>query len=288
MKLRYIIASALAVFALASCEKENFPYEKGETDATEGKSEVFFLNSGTSKTVELDPSATDITVTIDRASGTGSLIVPLVVKWNQGGAFEIPESVTFADGQTSADITIGVSKLDVGKEYTVEIAVPTDYYYIYKDLTAGAPSYKTTVQKLSWVKVATGTYTSALFGDITDVELEKCESVEGRYRFKNLFAEGTDIVFNTTGSAQKDDDGKEYYALTVAMQRTGYSNEDGTVVVADVSTAVSNTDYLEYNYIYPSTYEIGIYMYYLNLNAAGSLSGIGAANDTFTPNIEGE
>ena len=156
-----------------------------------------------------------------------------------------------------------------GKEYTVEIAVPTDYYYIYKDLTAGAPSYKTTVQKLSWVKVATGTYTSALFGDITDVELEKCESVEGRYRFKNLFAEGTDIVFNTTGSAQKDDDGKEYYALTVAMQRTGYSDEDGALVVADVSTAVSNTDYLEYNYIYPSTNEIGIYMYYLNLNAAG-------------------
>ncbi len=279
--IKYLLLLSAGLFVLSCNKKEEYTW--AEPDAEDGKVEVFFATSG--ETVELDPADEVYTVTINRKDATGDLSVPIVVKWNQKGAFGVPATAEFADGSATATIDIDVKGALVGEQYTLELGLPDDNYYIYKPLgVAGAISYKLIIQKLKWTDICTGTYTpaalvtnwgySALPGT-----LQKCESVEGRYRIANVFCPGGHVVFSLVGDEQTDKGGDKFYTITAGAQSTGTTLLSfGTLYFRDVATWQGDTSWLENSYYYPDYNEVYIFMQYFV-----SAGNAGYGTDSFKP-----
>ena len=285
--INYLLVLAAGLFVMSCSDKDD--YKWGPKDPEDGsKTEVYFAKSGES--LELDPAEEVISVTINRKDPTGDITVPLIVKWNQEGVFEVPESVDFADGSATASFDVNVAKALVGKEYTLEIGVPDDNYYLYKPLgVAGAISYKVDILKLAWSDLFTGTYICACnyggasYGGKFPAVMQKCESIEGRYRVKNATGEGFHIVFSLVGDPDKDDEGLEYYNVSVAMNKTGLAFPYGVVWITDVASWQGDESFQSYNVFYPGDG-------YLDIWAAYSI-GAGAstfqyAHDYFIPDAE--
>ena len=140
----------------------------------------------------------------------------------------------------------------------------------------------TTFSGLQWVTLATGTFSSgrmsALGVPASKTILQKCEQLEGTYRFKDLYKTGYHYVFKTQGKAQTDADGDTFYYVTVAGQEIGLTyGSYGNISVRDVATWQGNEAYLQYNTFYPDyNYVIIWAQYYVS---AGSL---GYDDDIFT------
>ncbi|MBQ9548622.1 MAG: hypothetical protein IJV01_05650 [Bacteroidales bacterium] len=263
--IKYLLVLSAGLFVM-SCNQKGEEYTWGEPDAEDGKVEVFFAKSG--EAIELDPADEFITVTVNRKDATGDLSVPIVAKWNQNGVFDVPETVEFADGSATATIDIGVKSALVGEEYTLEIGLPEDNYYIYKPLgVAGAVSYKCTIQKLKWTDLFTGTYMcnfkyqSVRYGQDLPATLQKCESVEGRYRIKDATGPGYHVVMNIVGDLKTDKNGDKYYNFTVPLSPSGIAFMV-PISMYDVSSWQGNAAYADYNVLYPEVGYVDIWMAY--------------------------
>lgn len=136
---------------------------------------------------------------------------------------------------------------------------------------------------LTWTDLASGTFSSETMTKLglssIPAKLQKCDQVEGRYRFPDLFAEGYHRVFTISGKAQKDDQGDTFYNIVIANQETGltYGNY-GMISARDVSTWQNNSNYLVYNAFYPD-YNYVIAWTQYNVTAGN----LGYGDDEFSP-----
>ncbi len=136
---------------------------------------------------------------------------------------------------------------------------------------------------LSWTKLASGTFSSETMAKLglgpVPASLEKCDQIEGRYRFPDLFAKGYHRVFEIVGEAQKDTEGDTFYTVKVANQETGLSYGNyGAISARDVATWQSSSDYLVYNSFYPDYNYVIIWTQY-NVTAGN----LGYGDDIFQP-----
>lgn len=137
-KILLLAATALLAFA---CGKTDYPeYEWGpQDDTTVVKTEVFFVN--TKDILELDPAVDSVIVQLGRTVNTEALSVPLIVK-DPAGIFDVPSTAEFEAGAATTTIQIGLSKMELEKNYELSISIPNDYMYTYKK-TSSAASAKT-------------------------------------------------------------------------------------------------------------------------------------------------
>lgn len=116
---------ALPLFAaFTACSEDEASYS-GASKPT--NAQVYFADLG-STTIEADKDASSTTLQIYRLNTKGELQVPLasnIKSADAQSAYTIPSSVTFADGDSVANITITYdnSKVDYGKFDTITVAI---------------------------------------------------------------------------------------------------------------------------------------------------------------------
>lgn len=194
MKINNLIKafSLLLIVTFAACSDfEDTIIDSPNKSA--GNQGVFFPSNPV--LFELEPAdETEITLKIAREVSTGSVQVPINVVVNDGDVFNVPQSVTFAEGVTEVEFTVTFPNAAEGIAYDLKLTLEGE------DLVNpyGAPlTYlTTTVSRIKWSPVERplvyidGTF-ATLFGvqilpmyvEADSVELD--ESI--RYRIKNAY-----------------------------------------------------------------------------------------------------
>ncbi len=202
MKIFNKLASALMVLplmaALTACDNET---EYTPAEALNG-AQVFFANDLPS-VQNIDIEGTSFDVPINRANTEGDITVKLAVEQDSTNYFTIPESVTFADGEATANITItydpATQEYDVLYPVTITIADST-YATPY-----GITSYSFVAGPVApWEDMGNATYREDLMTTFFAVEnkeyevpIQKNSITEGLYRLVNPY--GKAYPYNEDG-----------------------------------------------------------------------------------------
>ncbi|PRZ00316.1 hypothetical protein BY457_106142 [Marinilabilia salmonicolor] len=235
MKLNkiFIAISVLAVFTFSACDD----FEDSVTpspEVPEGCQGVYFPASNP-QLIELEPTeATEMTLTIAREVSSGAVEVPIVQEINDDDVFEVPETVSFADGETEVDFKVTFPTAAEGTTYNLKLAVEGDEFV--NPYSSQIPYVEANATRIQWVSVDEPMiYVDGAFSGGYGVssypmyvQAEKAE-VSGavRYRFKNVYdvATGTDEDGIHDGYPYNDpgdfDESKDYTTTIEIDNATG-------------------------------------------------------------------
>lgn len=205
----YIAASAL-LFGSAACSDDD-TYSAGPK--VEG-AQAYFPDEMASKLFSVNEEKS-ISIPVNRVETEEALT--LNVLSDAGDAqdlFTIPESVTFAAGQSTTDLVISFDTLEEGNEYPVQLLLndpdnTTPY---------GNSQISITIALWPWEKLGTGKfrddYMTAMYGgtgEEIDVTIHKHKSREGIYMIEDMF--GWDYLTAYFGGTQEQIEAK-YFTYT--------------------------------------------------------------------------
>lgn len=203
MKLNKIILFAsLAVMSMfaASCSDDD-DYAPGKPAGSYNVS--FPEEQPAGSNVVLTPEAKSFKAVIKRANGTGELTVPIKKLAATDAIFTVPESVTFANGETQKEITIECAEsMEMFKNYNCYLSIPEEYTQPYS-ATIESPNMRFSVIKEDYTLWGTGKWDNSEWNGsddepvvIFDVNVEYSE-IKKLYRIKQFdgYGSGTSTVF---------------------------------------------------------------------------------------------
>lgn len=209
-----LLFSALAL-VLGSCTEE-FEY----TGATIEGEQVYFSNA-LSSTVNLDPNASEVKIPVNRIQRTGELTVNFNVTTSENCAVSVPSSVTFADGDSVAYLTVTYDPqtIQMGHFDDVTVAIADANY----TTPYGSSSYTFSIGLSEWTSIGTGLYRDAIYTSgaeqlTYDVEIQENILKPGYYRIVTPYGPGT-TFYNT-------------YVVTGMM---AWANKENTSVVINAT-----------------------------------------------------
>ena len=206
---KYSLALLTVVLGFASCDSEK---DENYQPASISGSQVFFANDLQTK-YEISPDANSFAVTISRGAASGALNVPLKVTQSEASIFNVPTSVSFADGEKDAKIvvTYDPTKIVYGDYATIKIEVAdasmtTPYGLSSCQITAGVTA---------WVDYGKGYYREDIISTwyslghpVYDVVIQKNTVKDGFYRIVNPYGA---TYAKAIAEALGGDDWADYY-----------------------------------------------------------------------------
>ena len=144
-----IAIAALVTVAMGACTSD---YEYDTPEALKG-AQVYFSNTLPSK-IEVNKESGNFDVTLSRQNTEGELTVPLMFTADEGNIYTVPSTVTFADGEATANIhiTFNPDELVYGNYVGGTISFDADNF----STPYGATSYQFTAGASAYVDVAGG------------------------------------------------------------------------------------------------------------------------------------
>lgn len=145
-------------------------------------------NIGYEELEDTDPK--ELTLTISRDKTEAAATVAIEVQANTENIFNIPQSVSFAAGQATADLVITFEKAQLKEEYSFQISLEAAAVNPYKG--NGHASF--TVQCLKWVDVSgTFAFKDWVFDEYNagkeyNVKVQRVDG-ENRYRIVDPFSQ---------------------------------------------------------------------------------------------------
>lgn len=118
-----------AVFAFTACTEEvdYTPAEPSKVDNTQ-----FYFNREQATSAVLDLTETQYKVYIERVNAETEETINLIANVDED-IFTVPQSVTFAAGETTAEIVVSINeKMEPFVEYDIEISIPEEFINPYK------------------------------------------------------------------------------------------------------------------------------------------------------------
>ena len=238
MKAIKILIFTAVLAAAAACDPTEMVTYEARND------EAFFEETGF---YLLATNENSYTVTVSRGNSAGEVTVPVTVQVsgdeNSAGAFTLPESITFQDGELYADYTISfdLADLTAGVENVVSIALADT------DLPYETTCDVTIEKEFTWSAYATGTYTSALYQvmgapvNSWQQTLQVAAEDPNVYRLNDVYAEGYHIVFNWDGSSSAIELRRTTpYNGTVVTLPTGATYGDYGIIDMYINTTTTN------------------------------------------------
>ena len=231
-----LLFSALAL-VLGSCTEE-FEY----TGATIEGEQVYFSNA-LSSTVNLDPNASEVKIPVNRIQRTGELTVNFNVTTSENCAVSVPSSVTFADGDSVAYLTVTYDPqtIQMGHFDDVTVAIADSNY----TTPYGSSSYTFSIGLSEWTSVGTGLYRDAIYPGFYgaeqltyNVEIQENILKPGYYRIVTPYGPGT-----------------SFYNAYVAEGPFAWANKENTSVV--INATDPNFVYVTGDF-YPGTSDAGM------------------------------
>lgn len=181
---------ALAGLLLAACT-DDYEYE-GASPVDANVAGLYFTTS--SEEEELEPESSTIKeITVSRQDSTEAASYKLTVVENTDNAFVVPETVSFAAGQSKSTVDVDFSNTTPGTTYTLKLSFedadinPYKYYQ----------QYAYTVTRVKWDNIGTGYW---IDGNISNfwgvkalplaVDVQKTVASDGtvKFRFNSPFA----------------------------------------------------------------------------------------------------
>ncbi len=186
-----IAVAALVTVAMAACTSD---YEYDTPEALKG-AQVYFSNTLPSK-IEVNKESGNFDVTLSRQNTEGELTVPLMFTADEGNIYTVPSTVTFADGEATANIHITFNPDDLvyGNYVGGTISFDADNF----STPFGATSYQFKAGASAYVDVAGGKgnfrdgLISALYGIEVleyDVQIQQDAHTPGIYRVVAPYAQ---------------------------------------------------------------------------------------------------
>lgn len=144
-----IAIAALVTVAMGACTSD---YEYDTPEALKG-AQVYFSNTLPSK-IEVNKESGNFDVTLSRQNTEGELTVPLMFTADEGNIYTVPSTVTFADGEATANIhvTFNPDELVYGNYVGGTISFDADNF----STPYGATSYQFKAGASAYVDVAGG------------------------------------------------------------------------------------------------------------------------------------
>jgi hypothetical protein len=176
----------MSVFATSCSDDDDYTAGK-ET----GAYNVYFKGES-NLTMNLTDMSFDITVA--RSNKNGELTVP-IKKIRVPDCFtNIPESVTFANGDSVKTITVNVTdSMKPFVSYILDLQIPEEYTNQYKTQTV-YPALNMNIHKEDYKPFAKVSYYYGFFDATDNVDVEYSKYMD-LFRFKNLVATGYDFYF---------------------------------------------------------------------------------------------
>lgn len=175
---------------------------------------------------EFTPSENKVVkLTVTREKTDADITVPLSLTRNDGGVFNIPESISFVAGQSSVDFNVEFPDVEVGKTYSFNVALPQEYVDPYSDsvlATSGA-----SVQCIQWNDLGEGTFVSNMFQGKWGQQVYKASHTE-LYKFTSLYDDGKDILVSVSNGKAKVEE-----QLAFVHQKYGNVYVSGSGVMKD-------------------------------------------------------
>lgn len=199
----YAAIAATLLLGFASCSDSD-DYEPGKPTA-EGSVGAYFAADNTTDQV-LTADNTSFTLTVSRQNTADAVTVPIVVEYADTSAIQIPSSVSFEAGQSTAEITVQCDGLTLKKQYGFGIAIGDEAadHYAVQDGTA---TFEGSVIISEWVKLhKVKFYYSGTEGlPTTYSDLYQLDGVN-KFYVTDFLGSGTDLYFTVDGTSFTLDD----------------------------------------------------------------------------------
>ena len=208
------ILLALAVMTtFYSCGEDEPEYTPAEKPNTP---EVFFPASN-STTIELSSLSNSFQVAIDRIKTDEAITVPLTVS-DPSGLFDVPTSVSFAQGVANASISITYDHEDFEYDKYTELKLTvgdshsTPYGISEYVMSVGVPA--------PWKSLGKAKFSDTwVFENTFEVEVQQHALEPSRYRIIEPYKKGENVEFQILS------EGSEYRGVTVTMSGlVGYND----------------------------------------------------------------
>lgn len=257
-RISYFILSVIAFLpvALTSCSSNDDNYTPGP-EVSDDCPVVYFSNENESE-IFVTADVNSVSVKMQRQNTEGALTVPVVVDSKSDG-LTIPESVTFADGESEADLVVSYAEFQGGMNFKVH--VPDDYADPYTVLP-GSVYFAATVAQLN--KLCTVKSTHSAFNNVENTIYNYVG--ENKFLWENFLNSGTDLVFTVDTSdtyyGQGEFDPDDLTKLKGSLvPLTNYTNDD-----ADsgwfLTNGIGTNDFVEWAHSDGTT--SSWYFYYAN------------------------
>ncbi len=211
-------------FTLTSCSDDD-DYAPGNPTA-EGAVGAYFDSSNTTMFV-LTPQDESIELTISRNDATKATVVPITVVSEDTTAIQVPESVTFAAGDSTQTLTIGVKGLTEKKEYGFKLAIgesEADHYAVQD----GTTMFNGSVIVSQWKQLKSNVsfyYNENDKLPKTTSELWQLDGVN-KFYFTDFLGSGAKMYFSIKNSKFDPDDNKTWKGELVASSSEGIATLD--------------------------------------------------------------
>lgn len=163
-----------------------------------GNPAVRFAQSNPIK-IELDPSNLSFQVNVMRDNPAAALSVPVTVLADTAHVFNVPATLSFAAGASTATLQINVnSSAPTGVPINVQVTFDNQYINPYK--ADGYPIYSTNITIVKWNNLGTVQfYDSFSFYHVAQVTLEQRDDVKTMYRINSPYQEDILLDAEWTG-----------------------------------------------------------------------------------------
>lgn len=172
--------------ALAAACSDEFPEREASPAGNENSMQVYFPVTANKVYRELEIAENTVTVYLSREKADEAAEISLTVLRNDENIFDIPATVSFAQGETDIEVDIPISGEEIATEYTFEIKIEGDAYVNPYKTIDGVAHLRTTIVKLQWELFASGTFTSTIFESSRSQTLHKAFGTN-KYRFFDLY-----------------------------------------------------------------------------------------------------
>ncbi|MDO4758933.1 MAG: hypothetical protein Q4A18_06705 [Rikenellaceae bacterium] len=209
-KYAYLLTLAAVAFGFAACSEDRADYEPAQPVSPDCQ-EVYFASSNPTKVdmTSVEAATASIPVVVSRTYASGAASIPVKLISASEGAFNVPETIEFADGeeQVTLDITMNTPLAD--GDYSFEIAIEGDEY-VNPYTQLGSYAYALTVTIENWEKLGMATirddFLTTLYN--TGMPVWQCEcwtrsTMPGYICLKNCWT--SEYPFNAPGEYEEGD-----------------------------------------------------------------------------------
>jgi hypothetical protein len=192
--IKFLFIAGCATLA-AACSDE-FPAREDSPAGNENSMQVNFPAATNKVYRELEIAENTVAIYVSRVKADEAAEIPLTVLRNDENIFDIPATISFAQGETNITVDIPFSGEKIATEYSFEIKIEGDAYVNpYKKIAGnGVPQLAITIIKLQWEPFASGTFISSFDETSWPVTLHKALGTN-KYRFFNLYISGYNFNF---------------------------------------------------------------------------------------------
>ena len=222
-----------SVLALLSACTEEVDYSPAQPSAVAETEYYFNRDQSTSAVLALTDN--EYAITIERANTENDVTIDIDVN-AVDSVFTIPKAVTFKAGEKTAEIVVTINeKMELFKNYKVELTIPEEYTNPYKEDNYSI--FTANFIKEDYVPYAKAEYVWGFIGGLSHEQEIEYSAILNQYRMKAPWADpvAADLYVNYVGYGAEDG---EDVCFTI-------TEETGAIVVspASIKTGVVHPNY---------------------------------------------